>query len=98
MTTRDRLVDDFTAMLAEAEDLLRRAGSETGEKALDLRAQLEDKLLAARQRIKEVEAQTLDRAKAAARATDDYVHDHPWTAIAVAAGVGFVAGLLMNRR
>ena len=40
----------------------------------------------------------MDRAKDAARATDDYVHDNPWQAIGVAAVVGFVAGLLMNRR
>ena len=37
-------------------------------------------------------------AKAAARATDDYVHDNPWQAIGAAAAIGFLAGLLMNRR
>jgi len=26
------------------------------------------------------------------------VHDNPWTAIGVAAAIGFVAGLLLNRR
>ena len=40
----------------------------------------------------------MDRAKAAARATDDYVHDNPWQAIGVAAAIGLVAGLLLNRR
>ena len=30
--------------------------------------------------------------------TDDYVHDHPWQAIGAAAAVGFVVGLMMNRR
>ena len=39
-----------------------------------------------------------DQAKAAARVTDDYVHDNPWQAIGVAAAVGFVVGLMMNRR
>ena len=29
--TRDQLVDDFSAVLAEAEDLLKKAGNETGE-------------------------------------------------------------------
>ena len=36
--------------------------------------------------------------KDTARATDDYVHDHPWQAIGIAAAVGVVVGLLMNRR
>jgi ElaB/YqjD/DUF883 family membrane-anchored ribosome-binding protein len=32
------------------------------------------------------------------RATDDYVHEHPWRAVGVAAAVGFLVGLLVNRR
>ena len=38
------------------------------------------------------------KSKAAARATDDYVHDHPWKAVGVAAGVGLLIGLLLNRK
>lgn len=98
MTTRQKLVDDFSAMLTEAEELLRRAGKETGDEARDLRSQVESKLLAAKLRLQELEGQAVDRAKAAARATDDYVHEHPWLSIGVAAAVGFVAGLMMNRR
>lgn len=30
-------------------------------------------------------------------ATDRYVHDHPWTAIAVAVGVAAAAGLIAGR-
>ena len=37
------------------------------------------------------------RARAVARSTDDYVHQNPWTAIAVAAGIGFIAGMLSRR-
>jgi ElaB/YqjD/DUF883 family membrane-anchored ribosome-binding protein len=98
MTTRETLVDDFGAMLTEAEDLLKKAGNETGEKARDLRSQVEAKLLAAKLRLQEIEGEAVDRAKAAARVTDDFVHDHPWQSIGVAAALGFVAGLLMNRR
>jgi ElaB/YqjD/DUF883 family membrane-anchored ribosome-binding protein len=98
MTTRDQLVDDFSNVLSEAEDLMKRAGSETGERAKDLRAQVEAKLLAAKLKLQELQGEAIDRAKDAAVATDDYVHDNPWTAIGVAAAVGFVAGLLMNRR
>ena len=34
----------------------------------------------------------------AADVTDKYVHDNPWQAIGVAAGVGFLLGLLIGRR
>ncbi len=96
--SRESLLDDFSTMLTEAEDLLRRAGGETGERAKDLRAQVEAKLLAAKLRLQELEGEAMDRAKDAARFTDDYVHDNPWRAVGVAAVVGFVAGLLLNRR
>jgi ElaB/YqjD/DUF883 family membrane-anchored ribosome-binding protein len=96
--SRESLLDDFSTMLTEAEDLLRRAGNETGERAKDLRAQVEAKLLAAKLRLQEMEGEAIDRAKAAARITDDYVHDNPWRAIGAAVAAGFLIGLLVNRR
>ena len=97
-SARARLIEDFAAVLAEAEEMLKRAASETGDKARDLRSQVESKLLTAKLRLQELEGQAVEHAKAAARATDDYVHDNPWQAIGIAAAVGVVVGLLMNRR
>ncbi len=96
--SREKLVDEFSAVLSEAEDMLKRAANETGDRARDLRSQVEAKLLAAKLQLQELQGAAVDRAKDAARATDDYVHDHPWQAIGIAAAVGFFAGLLMNRR
>lgn len=96
--TRDRLVDEFTTVLADAEDMLKRAGEETGDKARDLRNQVEAKLLQAKLRLQELEGKAVDTARAAARATDEYVHENPWPVIGVAVAVGLIAGLLMNRR
>lgn len=98
MTTRDKIIDDFGAVLSEAEELLKRAGNETGERARDLRSQVESKLLGAKLRLQEIESQAMDQARYAARATDDYVHDNPWAAIGVAAAVGFAVGMLITRR
>ena len=97
-STRDKMVDQFSSVLTEAEDMLKRAANETGERAKDMRAQVEAKLLAAKLQLQELQGLAADRAKEAARATDDYVHDHPWQVIGIAAGIGFVVGLLMNRR
>ena len=97
-SVRDKLVDEFSNVLTEAEDLLKAAGNATGEKAKDLRSQVESKLLRAKLRLQELEGEAIDHAKAAARVTDDYVHDNPWSSIGIAAAVGFVAGLLLNRR
>ena len=95
---RERLVDDLSNVLGEAEDMLKRAATETGDKARDLRSQVETKLLRAKLRLQEIEGEAVDRAKIAARATDDYVHDHPWQAIGAAAAVGLAIGQLLNRR
>ena len=97
-SSRDKLVDEFSSVLSEAETLLDKAAKETGDKARDLRSQVEARLLSAKLKLQELEGEAVDRAKAAARATDDYVHDHPWQAIGVAAGIGLVIGMLVSRR
>jgi ElaB/YqjD/DUF883 family membrane-anchored ribosome-binding protein len=40
----------------------------------------------------------MEQAEAAARVTDEYVHGHPWPAIAVGVGAGLLLGLLIVRR
>ena len=95
---RNQIVDEFSTVLNEAEDLLKKAGQETGDKARDFRALAEQKLLTAKLRIQELEGQAVDQAKAAVRVTDDYVHDHPWASVGVAAAIGFVFGVLLTRR
>lgn len=98
MSRRDSLVEDFSALLAEAEDLLRNASEETGDKAQALRQQVEARLLGARLRLQELEGEAVAKARAASQATDEYVRDHPWQTVGIAAAVAFVAGLLLNRR
>ena len=46
----------------------------------------------------ELEGEAMDRARAAATLTDDYVHENPWVAIGAAAATGFLIGLLVTRR
>ena len=95
---RERLVDEMSAVLSEAEEMLKRAATETGEKARDLRSQVETNLLRAKLKLQEYEGHAVDHAKAAARYTDEYVHDNPWRAIGIAAAAGLLIGLMMNRR
>lgn len=69
-----------------------------GEKMVDLRERIAERLRDAKLRLADAEAALVDKTKAAARATDDYVHDNPWKSVGIAAGVGFLLGLLVNRR
>jgi ElaB/YqjD/DUF883 family membrane-anchored ribosome-binding protein len=97
-STRAQIADEFATAMTEAQEMLQRAAAETGDKARDLRSQVETKLLHARLRLQELEGETVDRAKNAARATDDYVHDNPWTSLTIAAVIGFLLGMLLSRR
>jgi|SRR6187455_774470 len=99
---RDKLMEDFSAVIADTEQLLKSMAAVGGEQAKSLRADLEAKLASARERLKELEQDARERTQAAARAADEYVHEHPWQSIAVAACAGAVAGLVvglvLNRR
>ncbi len=96
--SRDALVKDFTEVLTEADSLLKQATKESGEKATDLRAQVETKLRTAKLKLQDMQDDAMDRAKATARATDEYVRDNPWQALGVAAALGVLVGLLIGRR
>lgn len=99
MESKDQVVSDFKALLSEGEALFKSAAG-TGDHALAAaRDKFKDQLAAAKARYAELEVATVQQAKRAATATDEYVHGNPWTSIAVAGGVGLLVGMLvMNRR
>ena len=96
--TKDKLVSDFKAVVADTEELLKLTAGQAGDKVADVRGRLTEKLSAAKYKLQDLEAAVVQKTKAAARATDDYVHDNPWRSVGVAAGIGFIAGLLIGRR
>jgi len=96
--SKDKLIADFKVVIADAEEILRVTAGQAGEKVADLREKAQARLTTAKIKLAETEALLVDKAKAAGRAADDYVHDNPWRAVGIAAGVGLVIGLLIGRR
>jgi ElaB/YqjD/DUF883 family membrane-anchored ribosome-binding protein len=100
--TREKLLEDFNTVIAETEQLLKAAASAGGDKAIAWRAGVEQNLAAAKEKLVQLEHTAAEKAKAAAQATDGYVHENPWQAIGVTAGVGVIVGLalgmMLNRR
>lgn len=95
---QEKLVRDIKSAITEAEELLSATSDQAGEKIDRLRARIHARLSDAQARLSEAEAALLSKTKAAARATDAYVHESPWTAVGIAAGVGLLVGLLVARR
>ena len=95
---KDKLMQDFRAVVADAEELLRETASQAGEKVAVARERIQDSLHHAKVKLAEAEDILVQRSKQAARATDDYVHENPWQAVGAAVGVGLVIGLLIGRR
>ena len=66
--------------------------------ASELRAKVQATLDRAKDNLHDLQDAAVERAKAAGRATDAYVHENPWQSIGVAAGVGLLLGMLIARR
>ncbi len=96
--TKEKLIADVKLVIADTEELLRATAGQTGEKIADIRARTQDRLAAAKIKLADAEAAVVDKAKQVGRAADDYVHDNPWRSVGVAAGFGFIVGLLIGRR
>lgn len=98
VSNRDRLVADAKVVLDDVESLLKQAAATSGQQAHDLRERAAEALHRAKLRLQEAQVAVAENTKAAARATDEWVHAHPWCAIGIAGGVGFLIGLLVSRR
>lgn len=93
-TTRN----DMKSLVKDAQDLFREAASATGETADELRTRGLQLLDSALVKAHEVQTVAVETGKEIAVKTDDYVHDNPWRAVAISAGVGVLIGLLISRK
>ena len=90
----DQLKSDLKAIVADAEALMRSSAASASASATQLRERLRE----ARHDLRDLQANAVNKTRAAGHAADDFVHDKPWRSIAVAAGVGLLVGMLIGRR
>jgi ElaB/YqjD/DUF883 family membrane-anchored ribosome-binding protein len=95
---KEKLVTDLKVVISDTEELLRATAGAAGEKVSELRERLSVRLRDTKERVLDLEAALVDKTRAAARATDDFVHEEPWKAVGVAAALGLALGVLIGRR
>ncbi len=96
--TKEKLIDDVKIVLRDADVLLRETAGQLGDKAKDARERVERGLKAAKDHLLELQEQSVEQAKIAAKATDEFVHDHPWQSVGIAFAVGALIGVIIGRK
>ena len=88
------LLSELQALSVEAAKAVKEAAGEQAETALSA---LRDQFESAQERFYDLYGQAKEKTIASAKYTDKAVRSHPYEAIAVAASVGLLVGLLIGR-
>jgi ElaB/YqjD/DUF883 family membrane-anchored ribosome-binding protein len=71
-------------------------GETTASHLDNITDQIEQGIEQGRYTWKQIQETVTNKSKAAAEATDAYVHENPWKVVGMAAGLGLIIGLLLR--
>jgi ElaB/YqjD/DUF883 family membrane-anchored ribosome-binding protein len=74
-----------------------RTREEAGDALENIADQIEEGISKGRFSLREIQNAMMQKGRAAAKSTDQVVHENPWASVGVAVGLGFIIGLLMPR-
>jgi ElaB/YqjD/DUF883 family membrane-anchored ribosome-binding protein len=89
--TKQRLVKDLITLVHDAEDLVKATGGDLAQKS-------KEEIMEALERVKASCRRMEEQAASGLRAADQYVRKHPYESLGIAAGLGLVVGVLLNRK
>lgn len=101
--------DNLSDIMQSSERKTGTGASDTAQMIGSEQEKLSERYGAAREKLKEhwavakddldvLKQKAIDYSQSAARATNTFAHDHPWTTAGAAVGVGALIGWLMTRR
>ena len=96
--SKDELATEFRSLIREGEKLFNATTNLSTEALAQARENFRARMLSAKERLGDVSQQAAEQGRKVAIEADRYVHGNPWTAIGVAAGLGFVVGAVLTRR
>ncbi|MDT7849682.1 DUF883 family protein [Methylophilus sp. VKM B-3414] len=91
------LSQDVHAVIADVQALLQETASQGGEALDEIRRRVSQSMETAKQSLQDSEARVIEGSKAAIKATDQYVHLHPWQIAGIAVAIGFGLGWAVKR-
>lgn len=95
---REKLMDDLRQVIADTEELLRMTADEVGDNVSEVRGRIQRRLQSARSQLAELQGTAAAAVREAGHATDEYVHQNPWTSIGIGVAIGLLVGLVIDRR
>ena len=94
---KQKIIEDIKVLLNDSEELVRLSASLPAEGVDALRTRLRDHVDAARNALETAQSNAQERYRASLDGTVQYTRDNPWQALGLAAGLGFLAGILVSR-
>jgi len=93
--TPKELLNDLRTLVAEAEKMM---GDSISEHTADVVSALRARFDIAHERLSELYTGVRKKVTAGARCTDEAIRANPYQSLVIAAGIGFLAGVLLGRR
>ncbi|MBP0591627.1 DUF883 domain-containing protein [Paraburkholderia sp. LEh10] len=94
---RQKIVEDLRVLLTDSEEMLRLAAVVPGEGLDALRERLRTHVDSVQTALADAQSSAQRRYRSATLQTERYVRENPWQSLGIAAGVGFLVGLLAAR-
>lgn len=94
----EAIASNADRMMSKAQDTVDETQARVSERYSAAREKLKEQWAGAREDLDVLKQKAIDYSQTAARATNTFAHDHPWTTAGAAVGVGALIGWLMSRR
>jgi ElaB/YqjD/DUF883 family membrane-anchored ribosome-binding protein len=97
-SSRQKLAGDFRNVVTDVEELLKATAGQTSGQVLSARDRVAESMKQMRIELENAEHAAIAKAKQAAAEVNHYAHENPWQAVGIAAGIGFLLGVVVTRR
>jgi ElaB/YqjD/DUF883 family membrane-anchored ribosome-binding protein len=94
---KQKIIEDLNVLLTDSEEMLRLAAALPGEGVDALRARLRTHIDTLQAALTDAQAAAQRGYRSATVQTERYVRQNPWQALGIAAGAGFLLGVLVAR-